>query len=172
MRHLHPSVIQWALSRCGNEADAEDIAQEVMVKVWLGLDRFQGKSRLTTWLYRITANAVAEHHRRAESGRRAEVEYVSRANPVKAHTPHRLDQTLAAQLLTLATQSLVGLSEPQRQVVRMVAFEGYEPMEVAGELGMNPNTVRSHLLRGRRALRGTLLEAHPALVDDYQIRRA
>src|SRR5918912_942469 len=66
---VRDQVRRWALVRTGDPDDAEDVAQDVVIRVHRGLARFEGRARFTTWLYRLTANAAVElgrgHGRRA-----------------------------------------------------------------------------------------------------------
>ena len=57
------------------------------------------------------------------------------------------------------------LPRRQREIFYLADLEGFAPVEIAERLGMNPVTVRAHLLRARRALRARLLERHPELTE-------
>ena len=65
-------VYRVAYQFAGNHYDAEDIAQEVFIKVYRSLDRFRQDAQLTSWMYRIVMNACIDHRRRHRArGRRA-----------------------------------------------------------------------------------------------------
>jgi RNA polymerase sigma-70 factor (ECF subfamily) len=56
LRSCRPLVYRWALVQTGEAADAEDVTQEVLIKLHRSLHRYAGRSRFTTWLYRVTRN--------------------------------------------------------------------------------------------------------------------
>jgi RNA polymerase sigma-70 factor (ECF subfamily) len=141
----------------GDADDAEDVTQEVLVRLHLGLRRFRGESKFETWLFTLTRNAAADFRS-------------------KQNRPHRLaarmrelggsDDGLASDPTELLEASLIGdqvraflakLSERQRTVLDLVDLQGYPTAEVAEMLGMRPVTVRTHLMRARRVLREELL---------------
>ncbi len=69
----HPLVRRWALVQTGDPADADDLTQDVLVHMIRRLDRFEGRSAFTTWLYAVTRNAARDHQRaRARRERMAE----------------------------------------------------------------------------------------------------
>lgn len=61
---LRPLVCRWALVITGDPDDAEDVAQRVMMKMVTSIGGFDGRSKVTSWLYRITRNAALDHQRR------------------------------------------------------------------------------------------------------------
>ena len=71
---IAPMVYRLAYQFAGNHHDAEDIAQDVFIKVYRSLDRFRYDAQLTSWLYRIVMNACIDHKRRQiarRAGRRS-----------------------------------------------------------------------------------------------------
>jgi RNA polymerase sigma-70 factor (ECF subfamily) len=166
VRRLYPLVSKWALIKTGNPEDAQDVTQETMIRVSKYIGRFDERSRVSTWAYQVTSNAAADHHRRsrrhlrlaqdgdAGAGQRTEA-------PVAAQA---LDDKAAAGLVRAFFQEL---PERQREVFHLTDLQGYRSSEVAEMLGMNPATVRGHLLRARRFIRRKILEANPMLVEAY-----
>ncbi len=65
VRGLYPLVSRWALVKMGSAPDAEDVTQETMIRVSKYINRFESRGKITTWTYRITSNAVADHYRGA-----------------------------------------------------------------------------------------------------------
>lgn len=74
VRKHQPAVERRLRQLCRNEADVDDIAQEVMITLFRRLDKFQGKSSLDTWLYRVATNAFLMHERRRKRHRSAVVD--------------------------------------------------------------------------------------------------
>src|SRR5436853_5944286 len=70
LRSCHATVYRWALVQIGDPDDADDVAQEVLVRLATRLDRYAGRSRFTTWLYQVTRNTALGFGRRLASGLR------------------------------------------------------------------------------------------------------
>ena len=128
--------------------DAEEVAQDAFVRVWTALPGFRGESSFATWLYRIVARRSfdrAEVLKNRRARERADENLPEHAAPEAAD-----DDSLRAALL----QRLVaGLTSAQRSVVTMFYYEGRSVEQVAAILNMPENTVKTHLLRARAALR-------------------
>ena len=165
LRQCHPIVYRWALVHTGDPDDADDVAQEVLVRLSTRLDRYAGRSRFTTWLYQVTRNAAIGFGRRLASGlrlahhmaRRWEAESVGREDPV--------GRVQESQVRQIVTELFRRLPARQREVFHLTEVEGLAAREIAERLGMSPVTVRSHLFRARRALRIKILARHPELAE-------
>ena len=128
--------------------DAEEVAQDAFVRVWSALPGFRGESSFATWLYRIVARrsfdrAQVLRNRRARE--QVEEQLPERAAPEGANR----DALESAKLQHLIAR----LSAAQRSVVTLFYYEGRSVEQVAATLGMPENTVKTHLLRARAALR-------------------
>jgi len=133
--------------------DAEDVSQEVLVSALRSLGSYGGCS-LATWLYRLTRRRIADHYR---SPQRRLMPLAG--TPAAAERPSGDDPERAAASAAEARRirhALATLTEPTRSI--LVAYYLYEtPVgEIAGEMEMPVNTVKSHLHRGRTALRRRL----------------
>ncbi|MDE2875989.1 MAG: RNA polymerase sigma factor [Gemmatimonadota bacterium] len=154
---LRPLICRWALVMTGDPTDAEDVAQQVLMKMMASMEGFDGRSRVTTWAYRITKNASLDHQRRAKRDRRL----AEKADRLALAEPPRLDDPLD-DIEMKRTMRLIGillaeLPMRQREVFDLVDLQGLEPREAAELLEMNPNTLRVHLLRARRRMRTEML---------------
>jgi len=127
---------------------AEDLAQEVFLELYQGLDRIQSAAHLTFWLRRVTANRCIDQGRKKL--RRRELALEETAEPVAAGG---LNDPL---LLERLQQSLAVLPERQRMVVILRFQEGLGPAEIAEALEMPVNTVKSTLHRSLEELRRSL----------------
>jgi RNA polymerase sigma-70 factor, ECF subfamily len=127
---------------------AEDLAQEVFLELYQGLDRIQSAPHLTFWLRRVTANRCIDQGRRKL--RRRELALEETPEPTAAHAP--ADPLLLQRL----QQSLAVLPEKQRMVVILRFQEGLGPAEIAEALEMPVNTVKSTLHRSLEELRKSL----------------
>ena len=154
---LRPLICRWALVMTGDPNDAEDVAQLVLMKMLTSMEGFDGRSRVTSWVYRITRNASLDHQRRRKQDQRLaeKAEWLARAEPPRLDDP--LDDIEMKRTLRLIRTLLRELPMRQREVFDLVDLQGLEPKEAAELLEMNPNTLRVHLLRARRRMRGEML---------------
>ena len=168
LRRCHATVYRWALVHTGDPDDADDVAQEVLVRLYTRLDRYAGRSRFTTWLYQVTRNAAIGLGRRLASGlrlahnvaRQPEAESAAREDPV--------ERVQESQVRQIVTELFRALPARQREVFHLTEVEGLAAPEIAERLGMSPVTVRAHLFRARRALRTKILARHPELAEDRE----
>lgn len=159
---VHGPVRRWARRLTGDPDDADDVAQLVLLRLHANLDAFEGRSRLTTWLYRMTRN-VALSRRRTEQ-RRAALLARAPADPDVAAEPADAD---AERLGALVRFHATRLSRRQREVFDLADLQGRSAAEIAERLGVEPVTVRVTLLKARRAIRLRMLESHPELLEEY-----
>jgi RNA polymerase sigma-70 factor (ECF subfamily) len=140
----------------GHDAHTEDMVQQVFVEVFHSIDRFQGSSRLTTWLYGIARN-VACKHVRTESRHRRRVDALAAESLGERHD---LGEQMEARAELEAIQKAVyDLDEKHRVVWVMRELEGLSTEEVGEALGLNEGTVRSRLFHARKRVLDAL-EAH------------
>jgi len=163
LRSCRPLVYRWALVQTGDAADAEDVTQEVLIKLHRSLHRFAGRSRFTTWLYRVTRNEALGLARRL-AGRLRLARAVTREAMVSPGTSDDpLERFHAARVAALADTLLTRLPRRQREVFHLADLEGCSMAEIAERLGMSPVTARVHLLHARRTLRSQILDRWPEL---------
>ena len=133
--------------------DAEDVTQEAFMKAWNALPHFRGESGFGTWLHRIVARCaldraeVLQRRRRRETVEEAGEHVAIDAAPVDALESQRVHQLLEK------------LSDAQRLVVTLFYFEDRSVEEVAAQLGLNENTVKTHLSRARATMRSAWVQA-------------
>jgi RNA polymerase sigma-70 factor (ECF subfamily) len=152
LRHHQPTMFALCRRMLGNDADAADATQEAMIAVVRGLPRFDGRSALSTWIYRVTTNAALDEVRRRR--RRPLTTHDPDTGAVGADVPDRggpaLDDTVADRLRLDA--ALDALSPEFRTVVVLRDVVGLDYAEIADVLDLAPGTVRSRISRGRSAL--------------------
>jgi RNA polymerase sigma-70 factor (ECF subfamily) len=144
----------------GNQADAADAAQEAMIAVVRGLDRYDGRAAFTTWAYRVTTNACLDELRRRRRRPDPGLPEVE-AEPAGSR-PH-LDQTVADRLSV--DQAMSTLAPEFRAAVALRDVVGLDYAEIAEVLEIPPGTVRSRIARGRAQLAAALGEAGPGNRD-------
>jgi len=146
-RHTR-TVYAHAFRFFGDHAAAEDVVQEVFVKVFRSLDSFDEKSRFSTWLYRVTRNTCLDEVR---SGRRRPIP----VDPldVTASGGDFADEVALASAIELAMRAL---PPEDRDALSAVSVFGLSYQEAGASLGVPAGTVKSRVFRARRALRATL----------------
>jgi RNA polymerase sigma factor (sigma-70 family) len=164
VRRVRGRVRGWARRLTRDADDAEDVAQVVLLTLHARLGEFGGRSRFTTWLYRVTRN-VALDRRRAEDRRAALLARRPRdADAAEAGTTGEDAEHLAR----LVRAYFAELPERQRQVFELADLRGYSAGEIAARLGIEAATVRVTLRKARRAIRTRMLREHPRLLEEYR----
>ena len=133
-----------------NAADAQEVTQDVFLKVYHNLKRFRFQSSFKTWVYRIATNAALDalKRRRRSSGR--EIEYDDNIESAASVDPDEAFEKAAKQ--DLVGRLLTRLNPDQRSCVILRDIEGLSYREIAQTLKLNLNTVRSRLKRARDTL--------------------
>ena len=150
-RHEHVAF-RTALAICGSRADAEDAAQDAVIKAYRSLGRFRAGAPWRPWLLSIVANEA--RNRRRSAGRREHL--AVRAAGAAQHAPDPVDAMLAAAQRRELVDALAQLDPPQREVVVLRHLVGLSEAECAAVLGCRPGTVKSRLSRALDRLRTTL----------------
>jgi RNA polymerase sigma-70 factor (ECF subfamily) len=155
-------VYRVAYQFAGNHHDAEDIAQEVFIKVYRSLDRFRQDAQLSSWLYRIVMNACIDHRRRqspagcAPFGEEAEHRLLN--TPEEGPGPE--DAAYAGELGQVLEAEIGRLPDGQRIVFIMRHHQGLKLGEIAAALGLAEGTVKRQLHAAVHRLRGALARAN------------
>ena len=135
----------------GNDADALDATQEALIAIVRGLPRFDGRARLSTWIYRIATNACLDELRRR---RRRPVVGLPEHDGIPIEPADEVSvpfDTTVAERLEL-DEALGGLPEDFRAAVVLRDVCRLDYAEIAEVLEIPPGTVRSRIARGRRQL--------------------
>jgi len=135
------AVFAYFLRIVGNRQDAEELTQETFVRACGAAVRFRGDAKVSTWLFGIARRVLLEAVRAGLFERRAEFD---EQTPARADDPdERMD----------LERALASLGAGDREVLVMVDMLGFEPIEVAGIVGVSPETFRVRLHRARARLR-------------------
>lgn len=144
---LTPMVFAHALRLLGNRAEAEDVAQEALLRLWrIAPDWREGEAKVSTWLYRVTANLATDQLRKRRSVALDSVPEPEDSAPSAAEGL----QDAARNNALLA--ALADLPERQRQAVVLRHIEGLGNPEIAGIMDISAEAVESLIARGKRAL--------------------
>ncbi len=141
----------------GNREDAQDLVQEVLVRVQRGLRGYTPSGSLRAWLGRITTNAFLDDARRRT--RRPQVSLPDDPDLVLPASPSAAEEAAAATLPAHLQELLAELPEDYRVAVVLSDVAGLPYAEIAEQTGVPVGTVRSRIHRGRLALREALAAA-------------
>jgi RNA polymerase sigma-70 factor, ECF subfamily len=160
-----PRIYQLALRQMKNPEDAEEVTQDVLLKVYRKIEAFRGDSALSSWIYRITFNTAmsrlrtskleraAQHRERArddqDEGRQTSVQPAD-----WSHMPD--EELLRAQLRRAVMTAIQDLPEIYRAPVVLRDIEGLTTEEASTRLHVKDQTLKSRLHRGRLLLRERL----------------
>jgi RNA polymerase sigma-70 factor (ECF subfamily) len=149
MRHYERLVLVTALRMTGNLPDAQDVSQEVFLKLYRNLGKLKSEDAVSSWLYRVTINAC--HDLRRRTGHEDPLENAGEPASDGAD-PH---QALAENERTRALElSLRMLPEKERAALVLRDLEGLSTGEVARALGSSEATVRSQVSKARVKVKG------------------
>ena len=148
-----------------NEADSWDLAQEVFVKVWKALPKFEARARFSTWMYRITHNVVYDwmRKRKVETAGELDDNLLDResvaagahATPVREARP---DEALSQGELRASIEgALEKLSPEHREAILLREVQGLEYKEIADVMDCSLGTVMSRLFYARKKLQTLLI---------------
>ena len=150
---LTPRAHAQAMRLLGDRAEAEDVAQDAMMRLWkIAPDWRAGEAKVTTWLYRVVANLCTDRLRRRPRGPVALDEVAEPADPAPGAEEHLQAEARRSAL----TAALAGLPERQRLAVMLRHFDGATNPEIAERLGVSVEAVESLTARGKRALAAAL----------------
>jgi len=158
VRVYRPRILRFLLSSLTDRDAAETLTQETFLKAWAARQQFRGESSLSTWLTRIAVNLMRDHLRsrslrfwQKTRGTALDVVDISDWLPDGRTSPESL--AMARNQVAAVWQAVDKLSAQQRAVFVLRFVDEMELEEIAGTLGMNLSTVKSHLYRALAIIR-------------------
>lgn len=143
-----PLAYRVALGVLHSQADAEDVAQEALVRAYRHFSRLREPARFQAWLVRVTWRLAIDRQRSvARRQRREQVALASEPLPLTVE-----QAALSRQFQDRLERAVDSLPEKLRRVVILAAIEGYDMRETAALLSLPEGTVRSRLHRARQIL--------------------
>ena len=150
----HPIVWRLCLGFLADRHDADDAAQDAMLRLVDQLGRFDPRRNFATWRNSVVLNLCRDRLRRRDARVRAESD--AAAFELPAPLPSPLDAVQQVEVRTLVTASLSHLTPREREIFVLHDLEGTSAKEVAALLNVAPSTVRVLLMTARRRLRELL----------------
>ena len=140
--------------------DVEDVAQQVFLKVYLSIQRFDGRSSFSTWLYKIAVNETYDHLRKKKARRLVYESDLSEEQERHLHenasesctgeqTPMALERLESRQMVE---RLLAELSPEDRMMLVLKEVEGFSIDEISEMMAQNTNTIKVRMFRARRRL--------------------
>ncbi|WP_293577214.1 RNA polymerase sigma factor [Phaeobacter sp.] len=152
-QRLAPRCLAVAQRVLGNRAEAEDIAQEAMLRLWRQARSWEeGRAKVSTWLYRVVMNLCIDHKRRQRGGH-LDLDAVPDPPDPGLSAAEQLQHGARMDALQ---QALMQLPERQRQAVVLRHIEDLPNPEIAGIMDISVEAVESLTARGKRALAAAL----------------
>jgi RNA polymerase sigma-70 factor (ECF subfamily) len=156
-------IIHFMYRMVHNQAVAEELAQEVFLRVYRSRETYRAEARFSTWLYRIATNLGVNHARDTRYERTASTIYLDETDPETGTTPDVADTTPGADAAMLRRERLnairehvLALPERQRMAVLMHKYEGMDYRQIGDVLKLSESATKSLLFRAYQTLREKL----------------
>jgi RNA polymerase sigma-70 factor (ECF subfamily) len=151
VEQLHAASYGWALACCWrNGDDAEEILQDVYVKILEGKARFDGRSSLKTWLFAVIRRTAAAHARRRIVRQLLFAKWARQELEPVVPNPHRSAET--SQTSATLLDALKKLARRQREVLELVFYHDLTVEEAAMAMNVSIGAARVHYQRGKKQL--------------------
>jgi RNA polymerase sigma-70 factor, ECF subfamily len=140
-----------------NHNDAEDIAQQVFAKIYLSVGKFDNRSSLLTWIYKITVNECYDYLRKKRVRKLVyESDFNEEDSQRMEYSASGADSAPTADVnlerRDIVVKLMGKISEEERQLMMLKEVEGHSVEELASMMGMNENTIKVKLFRTRQKL--------------------
>lgn len=167
---FHTPLQQFIRRRVPDEATAEDILQEVFLKIHQHIETLKDVKKLESWIYQITRNAITDYYR-------GKADMVTLELPEVLQLPAELpDDDVVTELFPSVRAMVNSLPERDRQALVLTEYQGLTQKEFAKRLGLSFSGAKSRVQRAREKLKQELLECCHFELDrrggviDYQPR--
>ena len=167
---LHRRLLAYIDRRVANRDDAKDILQDVFVRIQANASKLAGVESLTGWVYHITRNAIADHHRARAKPEEVNTERVHPTSVADTATAtaieaDEIEHEAGEELARWITPLLQRLPEPYRKAVARTDLEGVSQQQAAEEAGISLSGMKSRIQRGRAKLKEALLDCCSVELD-------
>jgi RNA polymerase sigma-70 factor (ECF subfamily) len=156
-------IINFMYRMVHNQAEAEELAQEVFLRVYRSRQTYRAEAKFTTWLYRIATNLGVNHARDTKHERAAQTIYLDQPDPETGTTPDVADMRPGAEVelvrderMRAIRKHVMALPERQRTAVLMHKYQGLDYKEIGAVLRLSESATKSLLFRAYQTLREKL----------------
>jgi RNA polymerase sigma-70 factor (ECF subfamily) len=161
----HRPMIHFLFRMVRNQAVAEELAQEVFLRVYRARDSYRAEARFTTWLYRIATNLAVNHARDTKHERAASTVYLDAPDEETGTTPDVADDEPSVEQMLVRDERMaairkhvMALPERQRMAVLMHKYQGMDYRQIGDVLKLSESATKSLLFRAYQTLRDKLKE--------------
>jgi RNA polymerase sigma-70 factor (ECF subfamily) len=165
VRKYNRPMIYFLFRMVRNQAVAEELAQEVFLRVYRSRESYRAEAKFTTWLYRIATNLAVNHARDTKHERSAQTLYLDQPDEESGTKPDLADDEPSAEQLLLQNERMaaikthvMALPERQRMAVVMHKYQGMDYREIGDVLKLSESATKSLLFRAYQTLREKLKE--------------
>jgi RNA polymerase sigma-70 factor (ECF subfamily) len=158
-------IVHFMFRMVHNQAVAEELAQEVFLRVYRSRETYRAEARFSTWLYRIATNLGVNHARDTRHERSAQTVYLDEPDSETGSTPDVADQTPSAEAdllreerMRAIRQHVMALPERQKTAVLMHKYQGMDYKQIGEVLKLSESATKSLLFRAYQTLRERLKE--------------
>jgi RNA polymerase sigma-70 factor (ECF subfamily) len=159
----HRAMIHFLYRMVHSEAVAEELAQEVFLRVYRSRESYRAEAKFTTWLYRIATNLAVNHARDTKHERAAQNVYLDVPDEETGTTPEVADdeptveqRMLRDERMTAIRKHVMALPERQRMAVLMHKYQGFDYRQIGDVLKLSESATKSLLFRAYQTLRDKL----------------
>jgi RNA polymerase sigma-70 factor, ECF subfamily len=152
---LKANLHRFIARRARNEADADDILQDVFVKIHLNIGRLKDTTKLHAWIYRITRNAIADHYRSRKPELSLEESPIA-FDVVKGETPEA--DTEREEIMVCLSPMMQRLPDDYRSALELADVKGIRQAAVADRLNISVSGAKSRVQRARVKMKDMLLD--------------
>jgi RNA polymerase sigma-70 factor (ECF subfamily) len=159
----HRSIIHFLFRMVHNQAVAEELAQEVFLRVYRSRESYRAEAKFTTWLYRIATNLAVNHARDTRHERNAQTIYLDVPDPESGTLPDVADdepnveqRLLRDERMAAIRGHVMELPERQRMAVLMHKYQGMDYRQIGDVLKLSESATKSLLFRAYQTLREKL----------------
>jgi RNA polymerase sigma-70 factor (ECF subfamily) len=165
VQKYHRAIIHFLFRMVRNEAVAEEMAQEVFLRVYRSRESYRAEAKFTTWLYRIATNLAVNHARDTKHERSAQTIYLDAPDEESGTTPDVADDEPSVEQKLMRDERMaairthvMALPERQRMAVLMHKYQGMDYRQIGDVLKLSESATKSLLFRAYQTLRDKLKE--------------
>ena len=159
--NLHQNLLAFAERRVGGRADAEDVVQDVFVRIHTGLARLREADNIHAWVYQIARNAITDHHRanqRAAGIATAVEGEVVRHEAATAREAEVGESAAAGELAACLVPLMESLNAKDAEAIKATELEGLTQLAASEEAGISLSGMKSRVQRARTRLKRVILD--------------
>lgn len=159
-KEYHDQLLDFIRKRVKDHSEADDILQEVFMKILSKIDTLKDSDKLKNWLYQVTRNTITDHYRQQQKGKNIEASISFSEEDQDENTSMKAAESWIGLYID-------GLPEKYRDAVIMSELKGQSITDIAQNLNISYTNARARVHRGRQALKKNLTDCCTFHVDVY-----